>query len=337
MITSCNYLQEKSLPTITHLEAPKTHKAETVAVLPFNNLTEIEDAAHILRLAFSSNLSTKGYDIIRPEKIDFLLEMAEINSSNLELIGSYQLGKILKADALIYGTITRCSKLFAGIYSNVAIGAEMRMIDAATSKTIWEAQHVEMTHGGSPLVSPITFPVEVAASILNLRDKVLQDTADRLAKKFIAGIPENAFEAAPETMVIFINGSGDNRTVNYTVQSGDTLYAIAEKFYGDGSRWIEIREANNNLHESFLKTGQKLLIPNIPIIDNLNDIYLLQPGRSKNIVYKVKWEDSLYGIATALYNDGEKWREIYEINKEAIISVTDLPVGQILILPLKSR
>jgi nucleoid-associated protein YgaU len=32
---------------------------------------------------------------------------------------------------------------------------------------------------------------------------------------------------------------------SYKVQSGDTLFTIAEKMYGNGSRWQAISKANN--------------------------------------------------------------------------------------------
>lgn len=46
----------------------------------------------------------------------------------------------------------------------------------------------------------------------------------------------------------------------YTVQAGDTLWAIADKFLGDGSRYVEILKANN-LASSMIYPGQVLKIP----------------------------------------------------------------------------
>ena len=53
--------------------------------------------------------------------------------------------------------------------------------------------------------------------------------------------------------------NGDGET--YTVQSGDTLYSIAEEVYGDGNRWAEIAEANGIDDQSGLTVGQELDIP----------------------------------------------------------------------------
>ena len=49
----------------------------------------------------------------------------------------------------------------------------------------------------------------------------------------------------------------------YTVQEGDTLFKLAERFYGDGNRWEEIARANGNLDPRTLQIGQILQIPGI--------------------------------------------------------------------------
>jgi nucleoid-associated protein YgaU len=50
----------------------------------------------------------------------------------------------------------------------------------------------------------------------------------------------------------------------YTVQSGDTLLSIAEQFYGDGTKWRRIYDANKDVIGSDpdkLKLDMKLKIP----------------------------------------------------------------------------
>ena len=45
---------------------------------------------------------------------------------------------------------------------------------------------------------------------------------------------------------------------------GDSLWTIAEHYYGDGGRWREIAEANNLTSYSILTAGQEINIPNVP-------------------------------------------------------------------------
>lgn len=47
----------------------------------------------------------------------------------------------------------------------------------------------------------------------------------------------------------------------YTVQAGDTLSAIAQKFYGDEMKYKDIAHANNIANPDMIQVGQKLQIP----------------------------------------------------------------------------
>ncbi|WP_319452425.1 MULTISPECIES: LysM peptidoglycan-binding domain-containing protein [unclassified Mycobacterium] len=47
----------------------------------------------------------------------------------------------------------------------------------------------------------------------------------------------------------------------YTVVSGDTLWAIAERFYGDGSKYPQIAEASGIANPDLIHPGQVVTIP----------------------------------------------------------------------------
>lgn len=58
----------------------------------------------------------------------------------------------------------------------------------------------------------------------------------------------------------------DNKSVpkTYTVKSGDCLYNIAKTFYGDGSKYTKIYDANKSVigpNPNLIKAGQVLTIP----------------------------------------------------------------------------
>jgi nucleoid-associated protein YgaU len=58
--------------------------------------------------------------------------------------------------------------------------------------------------------------------------------------------------------------SGDGER-SYTVVSGDTLWRIAERQYGNGSHYMKIFEANTDVleHPDRIYPGQKLRIPKL--------------------------------------------------------------------------
>lgn len=51
----------------------------------------------------------------------------------------------------------------------------------------------------------------------------------------------------------------------YKVKKGDTLWAIAQKYYGDGRKWRKILEANTDKVKNprTMKVGIELVIPKI--------------------------------------------------------------------------
>ena len=47
----------------------------------------------------------------------------------------------------------------------------------------------------------------------------------------------------------------------YKVVAGDTLFAIAERFYGDGNKYMQIAEASGISNPDLIHPGQELTIP----------------------------------------------------------------------------
>ncbi|HWP96405.1 MAG TPA: LysM domain-containing protein [Syntrophomonadaceae bacterium] len=48
---------------------------------------------------------------------------------------------------------------------------------------------------------------------------------------------------------------------SYTIVQGDTLWALAVSYYGDGTRWREIADANGITNPRTLQIGQEIIIP----------------------------------------------------------------------------
>ncbi len=336
ILSSCNYYQEFSLPKITTNLVPEETRIRTIAILPFKNQTDNAEIPRILRRAVFRNFSLKGYDLINLKQVDQRLKMASYHTEDINDIEHYKLGRILDADALMYGTVMKCSKLFTVVYSRITIGAELEIVDTFTSRTIWKANHEELTHSGTPPLSPFSIPEKIIDSTINIRDKVISDTADTLAEKLVISIPESDSYEVLEDYSIKVRENGNSREVHYEVQPNDTLYKIARKFYGQGSMWENIEYANGDIHSTSLKIGYDLVLPDIPVLTDLNDAEKLNKDNYKKAVYMVKWGDSLYNMASELYQDGEKWSVIYEENKDEIDNMQELTVGQVLIIPLNS-
>jgi nucleoid-associated protein YgaU len=63
---------------------------------------------------------------------------------------------------------------------------------------------------------------------------------------------------------LVVTGEEKSEDTYYTVQPGDTLWGIAQKFYGNGSLYMEIYKANKDLignNPDLIKVGMELYIP----------------------------------------------------------------------------
>jgi nucleoid-associated protein YgaU len=69
--------------------------------------------------------------------------------------------------------------------------------------------------------------------------------------------PEAPADAAPEPAP----APEPPRAATYTVEPGDTLWGIAERFYGDGSKYQAIADASSVENPDLIYPGQVLTIP----------------------------------------------------------------------------
>lgn len=124
---------------------------------------------------------------------------------------------------------------------------------------------------------------------------------------------------------------------SHRVQSGDTMSALAKRYYGS-SRYTQFLIQNNPqiADPNWLRVGMTVRIPPKPEEDakaaslsrevKAGDV----PPRS----YRVEPGDTFYGIARDVLGDSSRWKELFELNKQAVHGdPTNLRVGQVITLP----
>lgn len=124
----------------------------------------------------------------------------------------------------------------------------------------------------------------------------------------------------------------------YTVQNGETLWSIAEKYYQSGYNWVDIAKVNNLTDASLIETGQEITIPVVtPIIveTSLEQTQITetqaQPTINIPATYTVISGNSLWQIAVSIYNDGYRWIDIAKANN--LTNPDIIHSGNILTLP----
>ncbi len=106
------------------------------------------------------------------------------------------------------------------------------------------------------------------------------------------------------------------RTVPYTVKENDSLWTIADAWFGDAGRWELIAKANPLIDPDRLKLGQVLRLPPKDAGRRRPERRRLSPIEPNT--YTIRSGDSLWRIAKAQYGDETKWSIIYDANRATI-------------------
>jgi hypothetical protein len=163
---------------------------KSIAILPFGNQTDSEDIDEIVRTTFYSHLSAQPYKDIELYEVDRKLKRFNlIEYEKLSDVSAKRLGRILRCDAVVVGEVTEFQKVYAGIYSQMAVGASITVWDTRTGKKIWSDEHVTRSHeGGIPLAITDLAMIGIRSG-MNLTESEKIKTVDELSRHFTSRIP----------------------------------------------------------------------------------------------------------------------------------------------------
>lgn len=117
----------------------------------------------------------------------------------------------------------------------------------------------------------------------------------------------------------------------HKVEENETLWDIANKYYGSGYNWVSITSENKLTNPNYLEVGQELTIPKAETIKLADDNMLstsIEPKR-----YTVVAGDTLWDIGVREYNDGYAWSRIASANQ--LVNPDLIHAGNLLLLPIK--
>ena len=170
---------------VIHRNPPRS-----IAILPFGNQTESADIDEIVRTTFYSHLSAQPYKDIELYEVDQKLRRYNLMEyEKLNGVSAKRLGRILHADAVVVGEVTEFQRVYAGLYSQMAIGASITVWDTRTGQKIWSDEHVTRNHeGGIPLAITDLAMIGIRSG-MNLTEEEKIKTVDELSRHFTSRIP----------------------------------------------------------------------------------------------------------------------------------------------------
>ncbi len=176
----------------------KKHKPKRIAVLPFQDLERkmysidfaSDDPAGIVRRGLYNHISSLPFQDVELYEVDRRLKNAALADTrqidSLIAENPEKLKSILGADAAVSGVVTHFDRIFAGIYSQVAVGCEVKMWDLKTGRLLWRANHVSRAHAGGVSLSPVGLVMATVASVWNLRGTELLSQTDELFREIVS-------------------------------------------------------------------------------------------------------------------------------------------------------
>jgi nucleoid-associated protein YgaU len=149
-----------------------------------------------------------------------------------------------------------------------------------------------------------------------------------------------------------LSASFDDKRLFYRWQQGDGWVKLAERLYGNGAKFSLLKNANEGRDD--IQPGEQILVP-IFDVESMAQAPAATPGEQPAAkpattsdkkstkkaalvstggkVHEVKKGESLWKIAKSELGDGNRWKEIYELNKDQMKSPEAVRLDMKLKLP----
>ncbi len=206
------------------------NKPRSIAVLPFVNSSASQQGSETVRRGFYNHFSSLPYMDMKIYTVDDRLAKAGITDPKaIAKATPQELGKILDVDAVIYGDISNFDKLFAAVYSQVSVGAELKMYETKTGHFLWSGKHVARIHEGGLSVSPVGMIATVVATAMNMRDIQMLRACDDLFREMVKTIPvpSTADAVRPPNIILLTQD-----TKGLPKKAGDEIKVVIQGDHG---------------------------------------------------------------------------------------------------------
>ena len=126
----------------------------------------------------------------------------------------------------------------------------------------------------------------------------------------------------------------------YTLQKGDILWNLSQKYIGNGAEWQQILHTDGSLFTNeqakSLTVGLEVLIPKSSRFEVVG--YLSVENQvADQLPYTIKANDTLWAISERLLGNGSFWKQIRETDGTTFTEAKarELHIGQVIYLPQK--
>ena len=152
------------------VDADRSTLPRTIAILPFENLTTDPTIADEVRRAFYNQFASKPFGDIELSAVDSHLLALDRGGDAKARTGYGALCRTLGCDGVITGRVTQFRRIFAGVYSELAVAADIALLDAKSGEVLVRRQQEISYRDGGLSLSPVGLAMSAMSAVLNLRD-----------------------------------------------------------------------------------------------------------------------------------------------------------------------
>ena len=251
----------------------------TVAILPFTNETTEPGLEQVVRRAFANQFSAKSYHDLKLSLVDEkLIRVRQSRTTAAAPDNSQELAQALGCDGLLFGRVTGFTWVYAGVYSQLGVEAEVWLINAKTGTEIFRLKKAVRYHEGGLPFTPLTAVITAVSTALNLRDIQRVRMVNELAHEFMAEIPApavSAVDTAPAIREVLSNAVegpfGRKRVIKVALQGEPGLVASFD--LGGFKKGLPMVE-----QESGIYSGAYAVLPGDMAQDLPVSVTLARPG-----------------------------------------------------------
>jgi hypothetical protein len=188
-----------------------TDPPRRIAILPFDNLVggnyilnsvpiprfseKEEDGwnwtyANRLRRFFFGHFASREFVDIELMYVDKMLQALGILTPNdLYKIPAQELGRLLDADALIYGQVTEYKNSYYTLFAQIQIGLHVKCVSTEDGTVYFEGEHIRHDNDIRVATNPFDFVIASFQNYMSLRDVYAARASEEVVRELVIRIP----------------------------------------------------------------------------------------------------------------------------------------------------